>query len=638
MQFVVRTSLSDKRDRSRCSAGRRIACFSLATLVLFLLATAGQALSPSLTDENVQRKAVIIGHSAKLYKNATGDDGTDAPFMGIYFILEGGGSGRVPVSNGPNEENPNGWLDPDSFAEWNTLQMINFESQSGRELSRIYKDATCAEAFGANGNSSCDELGSEPRRSGTRDDYRLLIPVFERSRNTYRGGFVRVSAVGPEVVPEAAASAPRNREGGKKGGGGSVLGYDLVLVVDATASMEEWFRPTTKALQRFIQWAQQQAGGGELQKPFRVGVLLYRDRKIGSDCDIGFLTDWAVDLTDDINSVTSALLNAKEATCNSDEEAEAIYDGLNRALLDPAWEEGHFKVVLLVGDAPPHSSTNEDKNPLAFTVGKITQMSTERNVRFLTFKIGTQDSREFKELAESVEEAVKGRFRSIADDDTAGYEESLYVAMRDEWGLLTKADTVAAAGIGGDQLKTDRGLQQRFKLDDYELPIIIANLPATGNSNQPSEFVEGWVAKKIKQRLAIGEYIFLPQTKAKILANVIDTIGAAAQEGVTEGSEAFISTLRQALAGMLKVQPDDIFRSGESLSGMMKKADVLPFKTTALSFTADEVNTWKPADFERLNKLMSEKIEVLREYVQKPGNLRYFGEKAHVYVPRNLFP
>jgi hypothetical protein len=86
------------------------------------------------------------------------------------------------------------------------------------------------------------------------------------------------------------------------------------------------------------------------------------------------------------------------------------------------------------------------------------------------------------------------------------------------------------------------------------------------------------------------------------------------------------------------VQPDDLFRSGESLDSMMQKADILPFKTTVFSFTAAEVNAWKPADFERLNKILAEKTTALREYAQKPSNTHLFGDKPHIYVPRDLFP
>jgi hypothetical protein len=120
--------------------------------------------------------------------------------------------------------------------------------------------------------------------------------------------------------------------------------------------------------------------------------------------------------------------------------------------------------------------------------------------------------------------------------------------------------------------------------------------------------------------------------------NVIETIALAAQDGVTEGADAFISSLRSSLATMLSVPPDELFRSGESLDSMMAKAEVLPFKTTVFSFTSEEVNAWKPAEFERLNKILAEKTTALREYAGKPSNTRLFGDKPHVYVPRDLFP
>jgi hypothetical protein len=124
----------------------------------------------------------------------------------------------------------------------------------------------------------------------------------------------------------------------------------------------------------------------------------------------------------------------------------------------------------------------------------------------------------------------------------------------------------------------------------------------------------------------------------QLFVNVIETIALRAQDGIDEGSDAFLGSLRSSLAQMLNVKPEELFRSGETLDGMMRKARVLPFRTTVLSITADEVNTWKPADFERLNKILAEKTELLRAHVQKPGNQRLFGNTPHVYVPRDLFP
>lgn len=606
-------------------------------LVLAWLTSAApaSAMSPARTEENVQRKAVIIRHDALLYDEPRGDGSSEAPFMQVYFMLAGESGGRVPVTYEPNAPDPDGWLDRGSFAEWNTLQMINFEPQTGRDLARIFADAGCAQSFGdtANVAAGCQELGSEPKRTGkTRDDFTLLIPVFERDGQNYQGGFVRVTADGPKVKPKSNAD---------KGGAATTtmqgaIGYDLILVVDATASMEQWFRPTTRALRSFIRTIRSQTGGGELQTPFNVGLLFYRDRKAAMDCDIGYLTHWEVDLSDDVEAVARALESAEEATCGSDEVAEAVYDGLNRAVLDPQWHDSHFKVVLLVGDAPPHPPSNTDKNPLGFSTDTISSMAGERNLRFLTFKIGHDDTQEFEALASGGDEKTRGRFRAI-EPNPSDYEQALLSALTKEWELLGITSGLAAQGVSGDQLTQDP--QLREGIDDYDLPIIIAHLPPSASGGKPApDFAEGWVPKKIKGRLAVGEFVFMGQREARVFINVIETIALAAQDGIAEGGDAFLKNLRSSLAQQLNVQPDELFRSGESLESMMRKADILPFRTTVLSFTAEEVNAWKPADYKRLNTILEEKTTVLREYVQKPGNLRLFGNTPHVYVPRDLFP
>lgn len=603
---------------------------------LFFLASPAGALPAAMTKENVQKKAVIISQDAKLFAKSSGTDGKKADFMQIFFLLEGEAGGRVPVTNGPGKTDPDGWLARDSFAEWNTLQMINFEPQSGRELVRIYSDAGCSEKFGLSGTpGGCQELGSEPQRTGKqRDDYSLLIPVMERKMDNYRGGFVRIADSGPVVKPKGDGET-----GGGKKPAASQLGYDLIIVVDATASMQQWFRPTTQALDEFISLIKQQIGSGELRTPFRVGLLLYRDRKAVPDCDIGYLFRWEAEITEDIPAVSRSLAGAQEADCGSDEMAESVYDALSRAMQDPKWNDGHFKVVLLVGDAPPHPPANKDKNPLGLDVDDITKMMEERNVRLMAFKLGLADDAEFKAMALSGDAAIQGRFRAL-EPDSAAYKNALLAALNEEWELLTKRNQAVAAGITQQQAQQDPKVfeKQGIDVDKYDLPIIIANLPPGSASSGAPEFVQGWVPKKIKQKLAMGEYVFLSKNVLQRFANVIETVALAAQDGTTEGGEAFIKSLRNSLATMLNVAPDDLFRSGESLDSMMEKADILPFKTTVFTFTAEEVNAWKPADFQRLNKILAEKTTALREYGQKPSNTRMFGDKPHVYVPRDLFP
>ncbi len=611
----------------------------LLAIAVLLLAPepSASALVPARTKEQVQRKAVVVTHGALLYEQSSGESGKETTFMQVYFLLEGEAGGRLPVTREPNQSTPDGWVSKQDIVEWNTLQMINFEPQSGRGLVHIFDRAPCAAEYGLTGEKgNCEELGREPRRSGKkRDNYAILIPVFEKNRDLYRGGFVRVTSEGPVVRPQG-----DNELGSAETKGKSRLGYDLVLVIDATASMEHWFKPTTEVLNTFVNSVASEIGTGEKKTPFRVGLLFYRDRKLSPpSCDLGFITRWEVELTDQVASVTSALVEAHEAHCDSDEAAEAVFDGLSRAVQDPKWSDGHFKVVLLIGDAPPHNPANQDKNPLGLTVGHITKMSRERNIRFLTFKIGDTDTTEFQQLATSVPESVKGRFSAI-EPDVATFKQQLLGALRKEWDLIAKANIANRQGISAADLTGgpagDKALG--IDVDSYDLPIIIANLPPNSTGNVPPEFVEGWVPKRIKKSLAMGEFVFMGRPQVQKLANITDTIAITAQEGMVDGPEAFIKNLSSSLAAMLNVAPDDIFRAGESLEGMLKKAELLPFKTTVLQFTAEEINTWKPGDFKRLNTILSEKSRLLREFAQKPSNLHIFGTKPHIYVPRDLFP
>ncbi len=606
---------------------------SIAVLALLFTVPKVAALTPARTAENVQRKVVVVTHDAVLYQNASGEDGQQAPFMQVYFLLDGERDGRFPVTLEPNQTQPDGWLKQTQAHEWNSLQMVDFAPQSGRALAQIFADARCAEHFGLTGEiGTCKPLGSEPSRLGKRKaGYSLLVPVLAREHDNYQGGFVRVTAEGgPVVAPQPNPEAARNTSSAS-------LGYDLVLVVDATNSMQQWFRPTTEALRSFVSQVRSQLGNGEVRSVLNVGLLLYRDRKSVQDCDIGFLTHWAADLNSDVDQVLDALSQARQTNCGSDEVAESVFDGLNRAIQDPPWNDGHFKVVLLIGDAPPHGPGNRDKNPLGLSVDSVTQMSAERGVRFLTFKIGQQDTDAFESLAFSGPSKVRGRFSAL-EPDAGAYKRELLAAMEREWQLLIKRNTVAARQIDAQDLASQPALQRQLDIDSYELPIILANLPPQAAGQAPPEFVEGWISKRIQGQLAVDEHIFLSKNQATRLTNVIETIALAAQDGETEGSDAFIASMRSSLAAMVNMPQEQLFRSGESLESMMRKAEVLPFRTTVLAFSAEELNTWSPADFQRLSQILSEKTKLLRAFTQKPSNARFFGQKAHLYVPRDLFP
>jgi hypothetical protein len=613
---------------------------TVAILSLQQLAHTATAADPDKTPENVQKKAVIVKHHAKLFKKSSNDEGDEAKFMQIYFMMKPSIGDRVPVSRSANRKGkPDGWLQKGAYMEWNTLQMIKLEPQSGRKLAKVFDNQSCAEMFGKDGEDAagCKEIGAEPNRFTSKTEPQLLIPVFEKQKNSYQGGFIRVYEKGSAVK---AASSTTAKNTAPQGGTVGTLGYDIVFAVDSTGSMGEYFIPTTEVLQSFIKHIKEATKDDELKMPLLIGLLFYKDRLSYRRCDHSFpITEWKQELTEDIDSVIEALTSAKKETCSSEDSPEAVLDGLNRVLVDTKWQDNHFKAIVLVGDAGPHPE-NHDKNPMNFTVTAIINAAEQKKIRFLTFKLG-DDEKAFKELAFAVkDEQNKGRYKAIPTGSE--FKKNLLDAMTQEWAMLTKAQQVIKGGDNRAALSNTQ-VQQKYDLTPYEALIIQARLPDTVSASHPAsqaipEFVKGWIPKEIKNDLVLSEFLFMGKSRLTILASTLESIAEAASIGLDEGGDAFIEVIRSVLAAQLKVSPSQLFGQGETLNSILKKANILPFKTQVLSFTAQEITTWKPEDYERVHTILKEKVKVLREFKGNPTNNRYFGSKPHLYVPRAFFP
>jgi len=638
----------------------------LATLVTILLSfvthTATASYEPDKTPENVQKKAVIIKHDAQLFKSPSRGRGEDTKFMQIYFMMapakkrrhsryrrRSGRSTtarRVPVSKHPYQTGqPDGWLDKDSFVEWNTLQMIKLEPQSGRELANIFENRHCADLFGKYGRvySGCRVLGEEPNRFRSHSDFQLLIPVFKKIRKSYQGGFIRVYQKDNTISAAPVKNAPRSKIGR--------IGYDIVLVVDSTSSMGRYFVQTTEALQAFIKQIQQSVNDTDQQTPLRIGVLFYQGREDRtSSCRLDYLTQWGEHLTSDIDNVINALAAEKKAACQRENKHSAVLDGLNRVLHETIWKNNHFKSIILVGNTPPYP-VYDRKNPMRLSVYQTNKIARQKNIRILTFKLG-RDDKAFKRLALDTVATNQGRYHNIPlstkKNKTVTFKDQLLNVMTEEWQMLAIAqnmvdfqtDKSSARQSKQSDLLKDPTFRQKYHLTKYEALIIRARLPKTGSTNavEAPEFVKGWIPEEIKTQLAVGEFIFMDKFSLTKLTNALGNLAQATLIGQQEGGMAFLRTVRNVLAAQTRVPANRLFRSGESLAGSLQKANILPFRTDILTFTAQEVNTWKPQDYIRINTILKEKVKVLGEFLANPRNIHYFGNTPHLYVPRAFFP
>jgi len=571
-----------------------------------------EALQLDMTAHDIPKKALIIKHEAKLFESDSSTEFEMAPFIQLYFLMTPEKNNRVPVSKTFSKEKvePDGWLEKEAFVEWDTIQMLNFEPQTERDRVKIYDSSECASEFGKLGElekittAECSLLGEEPEKN---PQSRLLIPIFQRQAENYYGGFVRLPKKNGKDKVEEQTQTTR-------------LGYDLVLVVDSTLSMEKYFSPTLQVIQAFIQVIQGDMET-EVATPFNIGLLFYRDRKQWYDCGMGYLTQWAQPLTSDTEKVMDALDIATTTECDSEDVPEAVFDGIYRAIVDTPWKKGHFKTILLIGDAPP----NFEKNPMNFTVSSLTELADEKSIRFLTFKIGDIIDigfREFEALAHQREAAFMGRYRHIIRADIEQFETDLMDALVTEWELFEKTLTLSK-----------KGTLDSLSISAYELPIIRAQL-----EQDKRDFVKGWIPSKVKNKQVIGEYLFMRKIDLKLRILIIESIVTAVDAGLADGAIAFLDTVRQALAVHFKMKVEDIFSGSETLGDILQKANLLPFKTDLLLFTPEEVNTWKPADYEKTNQSLKEKLRLLREFENNPNHLRLFEGVPYLYVPKRYFP
>lgn len=115
---------------------------------------------------------------------------------------------------------------------------------------------------------------------------------------------------------------------------------DLVFCVDLTSSMSGFITAAKRHMAQVLE-----AFAAQLQGGLRVAIVGYRDH-----CDGDKLLEVHA-LDADLACVGKAI--DKLVVSGGGDAPEAVYTGL-LACLDLAWAPGSYRVVILVGDAPPH--------------------------------------------------------------------------------------------------------------------------------------------------------------------------------------------------------------------------------------------------------------------------------------------
>lgn len=118
---------------------------------------------------------------------------------------------------------------------------------------------------------------------------------------------------------------------------------DLVFCVDLTSSMTPFIAAARSHMARILD-ALRATEGVDL----RVGIIGYRDHGT-----IQVVESYPFEKDSAATKKVLDALTLRSPVENTD-HAEAVFSGLS-ACFDVAWREGAYRVVVLVGDAPPHA-------------------------------------------------------------------------------------------------------------------------------------------------------------------------------------------------------------------------------------------------------------------------------------------
>jgi Mg-chelatase subunit ChlD len=161
---------------------------------------------------------------------------------------------------------------------------------------------------------------------------------------------------------------------------------DVVFVLDTTGSMGGLIQAAKEKI-----WSIASTMAAAQPTPqIRMGLVAYRDR--GDD----YVTR-VVDLTADLDSVYAALMQLQAG--GGGDGPEAVNQALDQAVNRVSWsqEARAYKVVFLVGDAPPHMDYQDDvKYPVTLAAAKA------KGIRVNTVQCGDlgETAREWQQIAQ----------------------------------------------------------------------------------------------------------------------------------------------------------------------------------------------------------------------------------------------
>lgn len=302
---------------------------------------------------------------------------------------------------------------------------------------------------------------------------------------------------------------------------------DVVFVIDTTGSMGGSIQEVQRRLRDFAN----KLVHSKVSPNVAFGVVAYRDHPPE---DKTYVTR-IYPLTEDLEQAQKNV-NTLKAEGGGD-GPEAVLDGLNDALDGIKWRDLAHKVIILVGDAPPHGVNAggrwPKKCPCGLTIDQVTKKASKRGV--IIHAVGVNDwdamQRSFKQIAKR----TGGEFVLLAKVDTL-IDRILSLLHKEIEKVAEDIDVFGVWARSAD--KTAAALAAALGKGTAEVDESLKRLAAKGALALDEE-AKSWL-ERMARNAGSG-----PSASSSSDSNLLDSIkiGFSASEGPSDSNELNIRIL-----------------------------------------------------------------------------------------------
>lgn len=221
---------------------------------------------------------------------------------------------------------------------------------------------------------------------------------------------------------------------------------DVAFVVDTTGSMKDDIRAVKDSLSEIVSHITSRTKDLEI----RFGIVSYRDHP---PQDRSYVTK-VFDFTESVKRVQKLISELRPS--EGGDTPEAVADGLYDARTKLSWEREAYKVLLLVGDAPPHGKKYNSIGDDYFTDGCPDGHDPIEEVQLFRKDFGTT----MFVFVCGCNPLVESSFRQIADSVDGGKYYSLLEAHE-----LPEAILQILKGVS-DLIEVDRKVLSYYEAND----------------------------------------------------------------------------------------------------------------------------------------------------------------------------